>query len=142
MLSPSLIVPVPVNRFHNKLSRKEPNNILRNPLFCTFASFLIFSLTPFINKSDSSSDLIIFYHYHSSSFISSLKIINVALADPYIFLQLTALIFHAASINYNSTKTLLANGLSTLPVKNNPIFSNGLKSLPKTPPDPLFYFMQ
>ena len=30
---------------------------------------------------------------------------------------------------------LLANGLSTCPIKGNPVLSNGLKSLPKNPPD-------
>ena len=30
---------------------------------------------------------------------------------------------------------LLANGFSTFPIKDNPVFSNGLKSLPKNPPD-------
>ena len=39
------------------------------------------------------------------------------------------------SINPSGIKTLLANGLSTFPVKGNPIFSNGPKSLPKNPPD-------
>ena len=32
-------------------------------------------------------------------------------------------------------KTLLPNDLSTFPVKGNPVFSNGPKSLPKNPPD-------
>ena len=41
----------------------------------------------------------------------------------------------AAAVNPNSIKTLLANGLSTFPIKGNPFFSNGLKSLPKNPPD-------
>ena len=29
---------------------------------------------------------------------------------------------------------LLANGLSTFPIKDNPVFSNGPKGLPKNPP--------
>ena len=33
------------------------------------------------------------------------------------------------------TKTLSANGLSTFPIKGNPGFSIGPKSLPKNPPD-------
>ena len=32
-------------------------------------------------------------------------------------------------------KRLLANGLSTFPIKGNPVFSNGPKNLPKNPPD-------
>ena len=30
---------------------------------------------------------------------------------------------------------LLANGLSTFPIKGNPVFNNGPKSLPKNPSD-------
>ena len=56
---------LPVNRFTYKLSPKVPHNIPRNPPFCSFASCLI-------NKSDSSSDLIIFL----ISFISLLEIIT------------------------------------------------------------------
>ena len=38
---------------------------------------------------------------------------------------------------------LLANGLSTFPIKGNPVFSNGPKSLHKNPPDCtiLFYWV-
>ena len=37
--------------------------------------------------------------------------------------------------NPNGIKILLANGLSTFPIKGNHIFSNGPKSLPKNSPD-------
>ena len=40
-----------------------------------------------------------------------------------------------AGINLNDIKTLLANGLSTFLVKNNPFLRNGPKSLPKNPSD-------
>ena len=83
MLSSSLITPcpdifdvlnpLPVIRFPNKLVSNMPNNILRNPPFCSFASFLVVSLTHFINKPDSSSHVTIFL----ISFISSLEIIHV-----------------------------------------------------------------
>ena len=33
--------------------------------------------------------------------------------------------------NLNGNKTLLANGLSTFPIKGNPVFSDGPKSLPR-----------
>ena len=67
-----------------------PNNIPGNRLFCSFYSFLIVWLTPFIDKPDSSRDLTIFV----MSFISSFKNINVVLLaksqgrapDPNIFL--------------------------------------------------------
>ena len=38
-LSPALIVPLPVNRFSNKGAPSAPNSILRNPPFCSLASF-------------------------------------------------------------------------------------------------------
>ena len=40
-----------------------------------------------------------------------------------------------AAVNPNGIKTLLANGLSTFPIKGNPVFSNGSKSLPTNPPN-------
>ena len=74
-------MPLPANRFPNKLAFKMPNNILKNPPFCYFASFLIVSLMSFINNPYFSRDLIIFM----IPFISSLEIINVVLQDPKIF---------------------------------------------------------
>ena len=107
------------------------NDIPRNPPFCSFASFLIALLTPFINKPDYSSDLTIF----AISSISLFEIINVVLPDPNIFLSLAASVAESAAVNPNGIKTLLANGLSTFPIKGNPVFSNGRKSLPENPPD-------
>ena len=123
----ALIVYLPVNKFRNKLALKVPNHIPRNPPFCSFVSFLIVSLTDFINKSDSSRDLIIFM----ISFISSLEIINVVIPDPNIFLGIAASVADAAAVNHNGTKMFLANGLSTFPISSNAVFSNGPKSLPK-----------
>ena len=57
-----------------------PNNNLRNPPFCSSASFLIVLLTSFINQPDSSRDLTTFI----MSLISSFKIINVVTPDPNI----------------------------------------------------------
>ena len=54
--SPALIASFPVYKYTNKLAPKGPNNIPRKPSFCSFASFLIVSLTPFINTPDSSRD--------------------------------------------------------------------------------------
>ena len=62
--SPDTIVCLPANRFLNKPASNVPNNIPRNPPFCLFAAFLIVSLTAFINKLVSSSDLT-FSYYHS-----------------------------------------------------------------------------
>ena len=41
----------------------------------------------------------------------------------------------AAAINSNGTKVLLANGLITFFTNGNPVFSNGLRHLPRN-----FYF--
>ena len=41
----------------------------------------------------------------------------------------------AATVNPNGTQLLLANALSKFPMKGNPVFSNGPKSLPKNPSD-------
>ena len=54
---------------------------------------------------------------------------------PSIFLWTAASVADAAAVNPNGIKTLLANGLSTFPIKGNPVFSNGPWILPKYPPD-------
>ena len=77
MSSPALITTLPIIRFPIKLAPNLPNNMLRNPPFCSFASFLFVSLTLFINKPHYSSDLVIFM----ISFISSIEIINVAITE-------------------------------------------------------------
>ena len=92
-----------------------------------------FLLTSFINKPDSSIDLTIFI-----SFISLLEIINVVTPDPN-FLRIAASVAHVATGNLISVKMLFANGLSTFPIKDNLIFSNGPKSLPKIFLIVLFY---
>ena len=66
------------------------------------------------------------------SFIISLEIIIFVKPDPNICVWITASV--AAAVNPNDIKTLLANSLSTFPIKGNPVFSNGSKSLPKNPP--------
>ena len=118
MSSPALIIPSSVNRNPNKVALKVPNNIPRNPPFCSYGSFLIVSLRPFINNPDYSRDSIIFM----TSFITSLEIINIVVPD-------------LDAVNPNGTKTLLANGSGTFLIKGNPVFSNGPKNLPKNPLD-------
>ena len=76
------------------------------------ASFLIVSLTHFVNKPDSSRDLIIFI----ISFISSLEIINVVVPDPNIFSWIAASVVDATAVNPNGIKTLLADGLRLFPI--------------------------
>ena len=108
-----------------------PNNIPINPSFCSFASFLIVSLTPFINKPVYSSDLAIFI----ISFISSFEIINFATPYPKIFLGIATSVADSADVNPNGIKRLMANGLDTFPIKRNQGFVNGPKSLTNNPLD-------
>ena len=48
--SPALITPLSANIFPKRLAPNVPNSIPRNPPFCSFASFLIVSLTPSNNN--------------------------------------------------------------------------------------------
>ena len=48
---------------------------------------------------------------------------------------IAASIADVATINPNSFKTLLANGLSTFLIKSNPVFYNGPENLPKNTAD-------
>ena len=77
MRSPALIMLLFVNRFPNKLAPNVPNNIPRNPPFCSFTLFLIVLLTSFINNPDYSSELTTFM----ISFISSLENINIVVRE-------------------------------------------------------------
>ena len=72
-----------------------PNSILRNPPFCSFALFLIVSLTPSNNNPESSRDLTIF----KMSLISSFEIIKIVLwPDPNILLCIPASAADAAAV--------------------------------------------
>ena len=55
--------------------------------------------------------------------------------DPNVFLWIALTVADAATMNSNRIKTLLARFLSTFPIKDSPVFSNGSKSLRKNPPD-------
>ena len=50
-------------------------------------------------------------------------------------LWIVASVADVAAVICNGIKTLLANGSSTFPIKDNPVYSNGPKILPKNPPD-------
>ena len=78
--------------------------------------FLIVLLTPFINKPDSSSDLTIFM----LSFIYSFETINVVLPNQNIFLWIAPSTADVAAVNPYGIKLLLADGLSTFPINDNP----------------------
>ena len=44
---PALTIPFLANKFPNKLAPEVPNNIFKNPHFCSIVSFLIVLVTPF-----------------------------------------------------------------------------------------------
>ena len=71
---PALFIPLPANILSYKRAPSIPNNILRNPPFCSLISFPIVS-TPFNNKPETSRDLSILI----MSFISSFDIISFLL---------------------------------------------------------------
>ena len=73
-----------------------PNNILRNPPFCSLASFWIVSITSFNNKPESSRGLTILKMYSISSF-------DVLVPDPKIFLCILKSATDAAAVNPNET---------------------------------------
>ena len=135
--SPALIVPLPVNKFPNKLAPKMSNKIPRNPPLCFYTSFLIASLTRFINKPDPSSELTIFI----ISFISSFKVASAVTCEaksegqsnPNILLWIAASVADGAVVNPNGIKILSDNDLSTFPIVGNPVFCNDPKSLHKNP---------
>ena len=70
---------MPVYIFLNKIAPKIPNNIPKNPPFCSFVSFFIILVIPFHKILESSRALVIF----KISFISSLEIMKnvVPIAD-------------------------------------------------------------
>ena len=96
-------------------SPKMLNNILINYLFCSFASFLIFWLTTFIDRPDFSNDLTILILL----IISWFEIFNVVVCeatskgrrDPNIFLWRATSVANTAAVNHNGIKTLLARFL-------------------------------
>ena len=55
--------------------------------------------------------------------------------DPNIFLWIAESVTDATVVNPDGIQTLLANCLSTFPIKGNLGFTNSPKSLPKNPPD-------
>ena len=70
----------------------------------------------FMNKLGSSRDLSIFM----ISFISSFKIMNVAMPYSNNFFWIAAYVAYAAAVDLNGIKTLLANSLSTFSIKGKP----------------------
>ena len=95
------------------------------------ASYNIPGNSPFVSKLYSSGDLIIFMITFKSLFENT----NAVVLTPNILSWIAASVADAAAANLNGIKTLLANGLSTFFIKGKPVFSNGRRSLPKSPPD-------
>ena len=82
--------------------------MLKNPPFCSFASFSIVLMTPFINEPESSSNSSIFM----IASISLFKIINVIL-DPEILPRIAASVTNAAAVNPNCIRTHFTNGVNS-----------------------------
>ena len=70
-----------------------------------------------------------------TSFISLVEITDVSLLDLNFYLWIAASIADSAAANPNCIKTLLSNGFITFSIKDNPVFNNGPKSLPKNHPN-------
>ena len=128
---PVLTIPFPVNKFPKKLAPRVPYNILKNPPFCFFVSFIIALVTPFSKIFESSSawtTLII-------SFISSFDSIKVVVPDLNIFLCVPTSAADADAVNPKGIKKLLAKDLITFFINGNPVFSDVPSNLPRNPPD-------
>ena len=69
------------------------------------------------------------------SFISSFEITKVTVPEPIIFFCIPASAVDAAAVHPNGISILLANGLITVFINDNPVFNNGPRSLPRIPPD-------
>ena len=129
--SPALITPLPANIFPYELVPKLPDINWENPSFCSFASFFIVSLTPFINQLDSSR----YINFFMIPFKSLFENTNVVVPDLNIFLWIAASVADATAVIPNGIKILLSNDKSTFFIKYNPAFSNGIKILHKNPVD-------
>ena len=88
-------------------------------------------MAPFSKTLESSRASIIFI----MSFILSFEIIKVVVPDPNIFLCIPASAADTAAVNPKGIKALLANGLITVFINGNPVFSNGPSNLPRNLPD-------
>ena len=136
--SPDLIAPLPANIFLNKFARNVPNNTPRNPPLCSFASFGIVRVTPFINTPESSRDVTIFMMY-IISLINNIRVVvpkpKVTVAqDPKIFLWILESAADATAVNTNGIKTLLANAFITFIINSKPTFIDGPRRLPRNSP--------
>ena len=97
-------------------------------------------MTPFNNNSESSRDFTILIRSSMSLF----DIINVVWPppDPNIFLCIPASAADEAAINPKGINTLLAHGVITFFIKDNPVFNKGPSNLPKNPLTVLFLIIE
>ena len=134
--SPDLIAPLPANIFLNRFARNVPNSTSRNPPLCSFVSFGIVRVTPFINTPESSRDFTMY-------FISSINNIRVVVPKPKvtvaqdrkIYLWIIESATDAAAVNINSMKTLSANAFITFIINSKLTIINGRRRLPRNGPD-------
>ena len=101
------------------------NNIARNLPFCSFASVLIVSVSPFISKPDYSRDWTIFL----ISSITLFQIISAVNPNPKIVFWRAVSIADATVVNPNNTKRFLANDVSTFFIIGKPTEINDLRKL-------------
>ena len=89
---------MPVNRFPNKLAPNIPNNLVKNPPFCSFASFWIVSLTQ--NNPESSINYFYdIFHFFSRDYSNK--------AGPEHFFKNHTSVADATAVNPNGIKTVL-----------------------------------
>ena len=101
---PALTIPFSANKCPNKLAPKVPNNILKNPLFCSFVSFLIVLVIPFRKMLESSRAWTIFI----TSLISLFEIMKLVVPEPCIFYWILASIAEADAVISNGAETISA----------------------------------
>ena len=124
--SPALITPRPNYAFLNIQESNVPNKVGKNTTFCSFISFLLVSLIPFISNPDSSSNLTIII----ISSIPSFEIVNAVVLD---FFWIAASVADAAAVNPNGFKALLAYGVSSFFYNGKRAVINGLRKSRNSP---------
>ena len=133
-----MLMPLHANIFPNKLRCNVPNKILGNSSHCSFVSFSIAWVTPFLNKPECLRDFTIFM----MSFVSLFDIISVVVPnpkvsevpDPNTFSWIYASAADTVAVNPNGINRLLANSVSTFFIKRR-TFLNGLRSLSRNTPN-------
>ena len=108
-----------------------PINVLRHLPSCSFDSFWFLHYCLFINKPDSSTDLIIF----PTPSISSFEIIKVIITDSKIFLCIAVYVDDVAAVDPTGVYTLWTNSLNTFFIIDKQVLSSSPKRVLKNPPD-------